>query len=191
MEIYSREGFSVKMNRTVRDFQNALETLLINQPFEKLTVDQICNEALLHRSSFYRYFHDKYDLLEQLLKQRLGTLWEQAQTEDELIESLVQYVSDHKKLFRNLTTSASRDSLYTELLRICSEILLGLREAEDDEATIVRLMKASPNPELTACTLGGGLMGILYWWQEQNYDASDAEMIEFIKQQVQRSPYVK
>lgn len=181
----------MKMNRTVRDFQNALETLLINQPFKKLTVDQICNEALLHRSSFYRYFHDKYDLLEQLLKQRLGTLWEQAQTEDELIESLVQYVSDHKKLFRNLTTSASRDSLYTELLRICSEILLGLREAEDDEATIVRLMKASPNPELTACTLGGGLMGILYWWQEQNYDASDAEMIEFIKQQVQRSPYVK
>ena len=61
----------MKVNRTVRDFENALEHLLEDQQFSHLTVDQICDEALLHRSSFYRYFHDKYDLLEHLINTRV------------------------------------------------------------------------------------------------------------------------
>ena len=76
----------MQMNRTVRDFERALEVLVTEKPFEKLTIDQICEEALLHRSSFYRYFHDKYDLLEQTINARLNALWQKASDEDELLE---------------------------------------------------------------------------------------------------------
>ncbi len=55
----------MRVTRTIRDFENALITLLEKNSFESLTVDQICKEALMHRSSFYRYFSDKYDLLER------------------------------------------------------------------------------------------------------------------------------
>ena len=41
----------------------ALLTLLHHEAVEKITVDQLCREADLHRSTFYRYFQDKYDLL--------------------------------------------------------------------------------------------------------------------------------
>ena len=61
----------MRVTRTIRDFENALITLLEKNSFESLTVDQICKEALMHRSSFYRYFSDKYDLLEQTLIQIL------------------------------------------------------------------------------------------------------------------------
>ncbi|KRL88379.1 hypothetical protein FC43_GL000320 [Limosilactobacillus ingluviei DSM 15946] len=181
----------MKMNRTVRDFQNALETLLENQPFERLTVDQICNEALLHRSSFYRYFHDKYDLLEQTINQRLSTLWEQSLTEDELIETLITYVNQHKKFFRNLTTTGSRDSLYSELMRMCSEILLGLRDKGPRDAAIVQVLHNAPNPALAAYSISGAIMGALYWWQEQNYDISDEEVISFVKRAIKVLPQVE
>lgn len=91
------------MNRTVRDFQNALATLLETKPFEKITVDQICNEALLHRSSFYRYFHDKYDLLEQLINTRLNQIVEESDTEDDFIQLTISYLGNHKKVFRHLS----------------------------------------------------------------------------------------
>lgn len=181
----------MKMNRTVRDFQNALEVLLEDHPFEKLTIDQICKEAMLHRSSFYRYFHDKYDLLEQMLKQRLNTIWEQADTEDELLKSLVDYVNGHRKSFRNLTTSASRDSLYTELLRMCSEILLELRDKEPQTTAIVKALRASKNPELAAYSIAGSMMGIMYWWQEQNYDVAEDEVLEFISGAVRTLPAIE
>ena len=97
----------MKMNRTVRDFQNALESLLKTHQFGHLTIDQICNEALLHRSSFYRYFHDKYDLLEQTISTRLNILIDQSdRNEDELVEILIKYVSDNRDIFRNLADSS-------------------------------------------------------------------------------------
>ncbi len=32
--------------------------------FSKITVDQICEKAMVHRSTFYKHFDDKFRLLE-------------------------------------------------------------------------------------------------------------------------------
>lgn len=37
--------------------------LLAEVPFEKITLTEICNRSMVPRSTFYRYFEDKYDLL--------------------------------------------------------------------------------------------------------------------------------
>ena len=49
-------------------FAASLTNLLRKEAIEKITVDQICEEANVHRSTFYRYFTDKYDLLEYVFK---------------------------------------------------------------------------------------------------------------------------
>ena len=109
----------MKMNRTVRDFQNALESLLKSHQFGHLTIDQICNEALLHRSSFYRYFHDKYDLLEQTISTRLNILIDQSdRNEDEFVEILIKYVSDNRDIFRNLADSLTCSQKADKLLQV-------------------------------------------------------------------------
>ncbi len=92
----------MKANRTVRDFEVALMNLLLTTSFERITVDQICDEALLHRSSFYRYFHDKYDLLEQTLGAWVERIVDQTATEDDLIEALVSQIEANRAMFSNL-----------------------------------------------------------------------------------------
>lgn len=92
----------MKANRTVRDFEVALMNLLLTTSFERITVDQICDEALLHRSSFYRYFHDKYDLLEQALGAWVERIVDQTATEDDLIEALVSQIEANRVMFSNL-----------------------------------------------------------------------------------------
>lgn len=92
----------MKANRTVRDFEVALMNLLLTTSFERITVDQICDEALLHRSSFYRYFHDKYDLLEQALGAWVERIVDQTATEDDLIEALVSQIEANRAMFSNL-----------------------------------------------------------------------------------------
>ena len=42
---------------------NSLLTLLKGNPFNKITVNDVCTEALVSRSAFYANFKDKYDLL--------------------------------------------------------------------------------------------------------------------------------
>ncbi|WP_251547835.1 TetR/AcrR family transcriptional regulator [Limosilactobacillus caecicola] len=172
------------MNRTVRDFQNALETLLRKKPFEKITVDQICNEALLHRSSFYRYFHDKYDLLEQLINNRLSQLIASAPTENDFIEIAANYLNDNKDIFRHLSADNANSTLYTEMIRITSEVLL--KQSEDDQrhGEILKVISNSEDPDLQSYAFAGAIMGCLYWWQSKNYDVPVEEAVEFVRQSV-------
>ena len=79
----------MRVTRTVRDFQNALLTLLETNSFDHLTVDQICNEALLHRSSFYRYFNDKYDLLEQTMDAQISQIADSGESEEDVVKHFV------------------------------------------------------------------------------------------------------
>lgn len=174
------------MNRTVRDFQNALESLLRTKPFEKITVDQICAEALLHRSSFYRYFHDKYDLLEQLINNRLNQLIDEAKSEDDFIQLTVSYLSDNKNVFRHLSADGANSTLYTEMIRIISEVLMkqakSTRQVQISE--VVKELHDSKHPEMLSYIYGGAIMGACYWWQLNNYDVSVEKVVDFVKQSV-------
>ncbi len=173
----------MKMNRTVRDFQNALESLLKTHQFGHLTIDQICNEALLHRSSFYRYFHDKYDLLEQTISTRLNILIDQSdRNEDEFVEILIKYVSDNRDIFRNLADSSSQSSLYGEIMKIVSEILLRQRHDPENQDTIVTALRNSKNSEMLAYILSGSILGAFYWWRQNNYEVPQQDVIDFVKQ---------
>ncbi|MFB6363425.1 TetR/AcrR family transcriptional regulator [Paenibacillus elgii] len=44
--------------------------------FSKITVDQICDKAMVHRSTFYKHFEDKFRLLEYGLHQLMERYWD-------------------------------------------------------------------------------------------------------------------
>lgn len=52
--------------RTDREIINAFIKLLNIKPFEKITVQNIIDEAMVSRSCFYQHFCDKYEIAEKL-----------------------------------------------------------------------------------------------------------------------------
>ena len=62
--------------RTDRDITNALLTIMEHKRFEKISVQDILNEALINRSTFYLHFPDKYAVLERLQEKLLAGLTE-------------------------------------------------------------------------------------------------------------------
>lgn len=54
--------------RTYLLLQSGLFQLMMEVPFEKITMTQLCSRSMVPRSTFYRYFEDKYDLLYYSLK---------------------------------------------------------------------------------------------------------------------------
>lgn len=55
-------------NGTKKQIADALETLISEKKFSKITVGDICEKASLSRQSFYRHFSDKYDVFSYLFK---------------------------------------------------------------------------------------------------------------------------
>ena len=60
-DLTGRQSITVK--RTVKLLTDTLTELLEKEPFEKITVMDICEKSMIPRATFYNYFEDKYDLL--------------------------------------------------------------------------------------------------------------------------------
>lgn len=52
--------------RTDRAIQSALIALVNRKPFEKVTVQDILDETPVSRATFYKHYHDKYEIAEKL-----------------------------------------------------------------------------------------------------------------------------
>ena len=53
----------ISTRRTYLLLSRSLFRLLEDTPFEKISLIQLCDHSMVPRSTFYRYFEDKYDLL--------------------------------------------------------------------------------------------------------------------------------
>lgn len=53
---------------TKRLIANSFKELLLQVPFEKITIKMITDHANVIRPTFYNHFHDKYELLEWILQ---------------------------------------------------------------------------------------------------------------------------
>ncbi|MBP5265628.1 MAG: TetR family transcriptional regulator, partial [Lachnospiraceae bacterium] len=64
MKLNDKRRKSLTAKRTIKIFIESLCSLMMEKPFEKVTVSDICEVAMIPRATFYNYFEDKYVLLE-------------------------------------------------------------------------------------------------------------------------------
>ena len=50
-------------DRTKERLAQGIKTLMVHKPLDKITVKEIVDQSELTRQTFYRYFQDKYDLV--------------------------------------------------------------------------------------------------------------------------------
>ena len=91
-----------------REIGNSLHNILEHTALEKITIDQICKEAQIHRSTFYRYFKDKYDLLEFFFNEMFIARIDY----DNVVESIIRLISSEKEIFRNVFNNNSNGDYY-------------------------------------------------------------------------------
>ena len=103
--------------RTDKAIKQALITLLKTKPFEKITVQDILDETPVTRSTFYKHYHDKYEIAEKMQEEFFDslfiirkTIYENAnqtpallkisQENRELMEALLKIHTEHVNLHR-------------------------------------------------------------------------------------------
>ena len=88
--------------------------------YTELSIQQLCSEAGIARSTFYVYFRDKADLVARLAEAMVGQLgeaaakwWQPKATRDELLaatRSVIEIYREHGALFAALTETAVYDA---------------------------------------------------------------------------------
>lgn len=75
--MHRENSTDLRVLRTRKAIEQALISLLGRLPLEKITVQDICQEALVNKGTFYRHYHDKYEVAACLATRELARFREQ------------------------------------------------------------------------------------------------------------------
>lgn len=99
---------NLQYRRTHKEIIRAFLALAKKIPFDKMTVEDILQEALVSRYTFYKHFKDKYDIGEQLQKQLIEEFRAQKQglaesqtplSQEEQNSLWIQFAREHSEDF--------------------------------------------------------------------------------------------
>lgn len=82
------------MERTERDIIYAFNRLIARAEIEKITTQMIADEAGIGRATFYRYFKDKYDVLNRNYKELLDNCLQRCDNYRDLFFLLYSFARD-------------------------------------------------------------------------------------------------
>ena len=68
------EQTDLRVRRTHKLLWEALMEELSERTIEEITVSDMCDRAMVHRTTFYKHYEDKYALLEQGIRQMYNDL---------------------------------------------------------------------------------------------------------------------
>jgi AcrR family transcriptional regulator len=117
--------------RTRQLLSDALVSLLFQQRYDTITVQDIIDRANVGRSTFYKHFYDKDDLLvsniESLLERLSATISLGDASHSTLLPSrrLFEHVGDYRALYQALVRSLTHDLLYTYVHVLGFSLALG------------------------------------------------------------------
>ena len=91
----------LRIVKTRKALYRAFEELMKSKSFEQIKVSDICNEALINRSTFYDHYTDKYDLLEEYINSLKDAFTEEITKEDSIEKNTKKYYIEIIKLLLN------------------------------------------------------------------------------------------
>lgn len=154
--------------------------LLEQHRFREITIKMICEEAHINRSTFYTYYLDKYDLLDNMIEEHLselnliGSQFADAIKNDSdtlrtssllYLNNLFSYIYENQSFFRTLMTVHPAQNFTQKFMGVLKENYMHIimdHHLQDPEHFVNYTL--------------GGQFGIIYFWL-QNYCVEPPEKI--------------
>ena len=170
--------------RTERTIIAAMISLLEKKQFDKITVGDICDEALINHSTFYRYFTDKFDLLHAVFTYMLTDLTANSENAETIISQTADFVERNNSFMRHISPQyQTRANLYPEFRSILQEIVKKkYQEPDGQKDPLIQVIAHSETPEIMISFLVGGLIGIVEYLEDNDFDVPRDQFITFAEQ---------
>ncbi len=168
-----------RVRRTRDRLGDALIGLLLEKPFEAITVQQVLDRAGVGRSTFYLHYRDKHDLLVSDMDEFLERMASQLERGAEASRR----VAPVRELFRHAGEQCSLHAALSASGRLAD--FLDLAQGHFARGIERRLAGQAAARHLTAAqrallsqAMAGALLALLSWWIERDAPESPESMDE-------------
>lgn len=177
------EKIDRRIKYTKQVLRESLLELLNELPIGKISVKMICEKADLNRSTFYVYYKDQFDLLEQLELEAINSLRQHITKEAFLthnpetlnaMHAILDYIQKDAALFKVLLGPHGSSSFYTMIMEFTEEELITelLEALETDQATAAYVKTFAVN----------GALSLLKQWLDNDFYISSEAMSKLAAQ---------
>lgn len=175
----------LRVEKTYLSLRNAFTALLEEKRFEDFTVNELCQRAMIRRTTFYKHFADKYEYFSFYIKEVSASFRDQLPPDvlsDDVNQyflqmgrALLRFIQQHDRLVSNVIHSNLFPVLLDSLSeRIMYDILQALRQTGASE----RMSKSQM--EGMAAFYSGGLLNTLRLWLKRGTAIDEEEFIQII-----------
>ena len=179
------EKVDLRIIKTNKVLYEALIELLKTQTFEEVKVSDICEKALVNRSTFYAHFNDKYELVSSLINNFKESLISELNNIDKnislkeyylkLIEVFLTHVEGSEDIYRSILIN-NRNSIMMDM--IYNTI------AEDITPRVKNNVKDIPEELFISYHLGA-IVNVGIDWLKNNKKYSKKEILEYLDKLMQ------
>ena len=175
--------------KTLRQIDEALLGNLKETSFEKITIDMICKKALINRSTFYKYYEDKYVLLSDFLNRTLSEFRAYAKVDfvmatpynidgeiyQSIFRNLIQHIYSKKDTYLILWQASLDRNIWFEMAQIIEERIL-----ETLSATSIIKQENKIYLDLFAKLFASNLMTEVEWWLKNDTSVSVEDLMKIM-----------
>lgn len=173
--------------RTIRTYtllKNALLELLSKKSFDAIKVNDICNLAMIHRTTFYSHFSDKYELLDFVIKDIENELLcdfdvtkysSSREFYKDLVTRLLEYLGSNKLFFRSMLNNNYGAGIITVFHNSAIKYITDLIEKENSSGKIFEVPSV-----VMAEFYSGAVTAIIMWWIKTNSKISEKVLCDYI-----------
>lgn len=161
----------LRITKTKRDLRLALIYLLKDVSFEKITIGDICEKAMVNRMTFYKHFKDKYDLLDHAIDSLLGQIIQKVAQQIMPVDSFDDFVEFCVLLAKTIIEESSvRKDIFPELYRSDTGIVYDVltRTMHHYISLLVqevgKYKKLKHSLQTTIEFLSGGIIHLICYW---------------------------
>ena len=178
------EKTDLRIVKTKKVLFDTLIKLMRQKNFDKIKISDICDEALINRSTFYAHYEDKYELLDDFIEDLKISLLKDLEdkvnnvTTKEYIMKLLSILIDHIDEKRDIYSAILLNNRNGFLVDFLIDVIE--RESLERLKNNNDIMKSELPLDILVQFYAGGLINVCMSWLTRKEKYNKEELLEFI-----------
>ncbi len=178
------EKTDLRIIKTKKILFDTLLKLMKQKNFDKIKISDICDEALINRSTFYAHYADKYELLDNLVEDLKLSLLKDLEENQNIISSkeyimkllsiLIDHIDEKKEIYSAIILNNRNGFLIDFLVDIIE------RESSERLKNNDDIIKSQLPLDIIVKFYSGGLINICLSWLTQKDKYTKEELLKYI-----------
>jgi AcrR family transcriptional regulator len=175
----------LRVRRTHKLLWEALMAELSERDFEEITVTDICERAMVHRTTFYKHYEDKYELLERGIRLVCDAIVAQGEHRPPCAFSVENPPPYFVRMFEH---AAQNPQFYQLMLRggessrfqkLVKEYITDVAASNGRGLAPINQTRAVP-PAMHAHYVAGAVLSLVAWWLENDRPFTPRQMAQYL-----------